>query len=123
MSRPGSTDKEGMSIRSGEVRPRREEMWYHTRFLCTHSAVGTRKKAVNMVGGCHGADKLKTPTLREKTCPECGNIIEIFSTDTEVACDRCGFVAHNDIKSCVSWCKYAKLCVGEELYNRIKKSE
>ena len=38
--------------------------------------------------GCPGAARLKTPTLEEKICPVCGNIIEIFSVDTEVACER-----------------------------------
>ena len=39
--------------------------------------------------------------------------------DTEVACDKCGFVAYNDTLSCVQWCKYAKQCVGEEMYNKM----
>jgi ribosomal protein S27AE len=79
-------------------------------------------EAINMLGGCHGTDKLKTPTLEEKTCPNCGNIIEVFSIDTEVACDKCGTVVYNDIQSCVKWCKYAKLCVGEEMYNKLMKA-
>lgn len=36
--------------------------------------------------GCPGAARLKTPTWEEKICPVCGNLIEIFSIDTEVAC-------------------------------------
>jgi len=64
--------------------------------------------------GCQS--KSKEITLTERTCPHCGNIIELFSVDTEVACDRCGFVAYNDTLSCVQWCQYAKQCVGEEMY-------
>ena len=75
-----------------------------------------------MLGGCHGTDKLKTPTLEIKICPQCGNEIEIFSIDTEMACDNCGYVVYNDIQSCVKWCKYAKLCVGEELYKKLTKA-
>ena len=56
------------------------------------------------------------PTIQEKVCPRCGNIIEIFSIDTEVACDACGFVAYNDTLSCVQWCQYARKCVGDEMY-------
>ncbi len=41
-----------------------------------------------MLGGCHGTDKLKTPTLEIKICPQCGNEIELFSIDTEMACDN-----------------------------------
>lgn len=60
--------------------------------------------------------KPRTPTIHEKTCPQCGNTIELFSIDTQVACDHCGFVACNDSLSCVQWCQYAKQCVGEEMY-------
>ena len=64
--------------------------------------------------GCQS--KSKDITINEKVCPNCGNIIELFSVDTEVACDKCGFVAYNDALSCVQWCKYAKQCVGEKMY-------
>lgn len=71
--------------------------------------------------GCPGADKLRNPTITEKVCPRCGNIIEIFSVDTEVACDRCGFVAYNDALSCAQWCEYAEQCIGPELYQKLVK--
>ena len=43
-----------------------------------------------IMDGCQG--KPRTPTIHEMVCPECGNIIEMFSTDTEVACEHCGFL-------------------------------
>ena len=49
--------------------------------------------------GCQG--RPKTPTITEKICPNCGSVIELFSIDTEVACEKCGFVAYNDELSCV----------------------
>lgn len=64
--------------------------------------------------GCQG--KPRTPTIIEKICPQCGELIEMFSIDTQMACEKCGFVAYNDTLSCVQWCKYAKECVGEEMY-------
>ena len=67
--------------------------------------------------GCQG--KPRTPTIAEKICPQCGSTIEVFSTDTQVACEHCGFVVYNDTLSCVQWCKYAKQCVGEEMYNHM----
>ena len=36
-----------------------------------------------------------------------------------VACDKCGFVVYNDTLSCVQWCKYARKCVGDEMYERM----
>ena len=54
-------------------------------------------------------------------CPQCGSIIELFSIDTEVACENCGFVAYNDTLSCVQWCQYARKCVGDEMYEHMMK--
>jgi len=66
---------------------------------------------------CQG--KPRTPTIEEKHCPQCGSLIEIFSTDTQVACEHCGFIAYNDALSCVQWCKYARKCVGDEMYEHM----
>ena len=70
-----------------------------------------------MLEGCQG--KPRTPTLHEKICPNCGNVIELFSIDTQVACDNCGFVAYNDTLSCVQWCEYARKCVGDEMSEKM----
>jgi predicted RNA-binding Zn-ribbon protein involved in translation (DUF1610 family) len=70
-----------------------------------------------ILDGCQG--KPRTPTIEEKICPQCGHTIEIFSTDTEVACENCGFVVYNDALSCVQWCKYARQCVGDAMYEQM----
>jgi ribosomal protein S27AE len=72
--------------------------------------------------GCPGAARLKEPTIKEKICPVCGNTVEIFSVDASVKCDKCGFTIYNDEQNCIKWCKYAKQCFGEELYNRLVKN-
>ena len=72
-----------------------------------------------IVEGCQG--KPRTPTIHEKICPNCGSTIELFSIDTQVACDKCGFVAYNETLSCVQWCKYARKCVGDEMYEHMMK--
>ena len=43
------------------------------------------------------------------------------SIDTQVACENCGFVAYNDQLSCVQWCKYARKCVGDAMYEQMMK--
>ena len=69
---------------------------------------------------CPGAAGISgTPTLKVKTCPNCGGEIELFSTDVDRMCSRCGFVAHNDITGCIRWCKFARECVGDELYEKL----
>lgn len=70
-----------------------------------------------LMDSCQG--KPRTPTITEKICPQCGSVIEIFSIDTEVACDNCGFIAYNDALSCVQWCKYARKCVGDAMYEQM----
>ena len=72
-----------------------------------------------IMGGCQG--KPKTPTIQEKICPQCGSLIEMFSVDTQMACEKCGFVAYNDTLSCVQWCEYARQCVGDEMYEHMMK--
>ena len=72
-----------------------------------------------MMDGCQG--KPRTPTIIEKICPVCGSEIEMFSIDSQMTCEHCGFVAYNDTLSCVQWCAHAKQCVGEEMYNHMMK--
>ena len=72
-----------------------------------------------MFDRCPGAANLRTPTLEIKKCPQCGEEIEVFSNDVKVRCPGCGFEVYNDIVSCVRWCKYARECVGEEMYRKI----
>lgn len=70
-----------------------------------------------LYSGCQS--KSKEISIAEKICPQCGNPVEVFSTDTEVVCDKCGFVIYNDMLSCVQWCKYARQCVGDAMYEQM----
>jgi len=72
---------------------------------------------------CPGSERMRTPDLKTKICPVCGGDIDIFSIDVTAKCEKCGFTAYNDEKTCVLWCKYAKECVGEELYNALTKKK
>ena len=69
--------------------------------------------------GCQA--KPRTPTIIEKICPQCGPEIELFSIDTQMPCEHCGFIAYNDTLSCVQWCEHAKQCVGEEMYEQMMR--
>ena len=70
-----------------------------------------------LLEGCQA--RPRTPTIHEKICPNCGEVIELFSIDTQMACEKCGFIAYNDTLSCVQWCEHAKKCVGEEMYEQM----
>jgi hypothetical protein len=68
---------------------------------------------------CPGAANISgTPTLKVKKCPQCGRDVELFSSDLQVECP-CGFVVYNNIISCIKWCKSARECVGDEMYERL----
>ncbi len=67
--------------------------------------------------------RLRTPTLTIKKCPQCGEDVEIFSSDAEVQCNKCGLTVFNDTNLCVQWCAHAKECWGSELYERLKKDD
>ena len=69
--------------------------------------------------GCQA--RPKTPEIIEKICPQCGHEIELFTIDTQMPCEHCGFVAYNDTLSCIQWCKYARKCVGDDTYEKMMK--
>ena len=74
-----------------------------------------------MIDGCPGAIGFKgAQELKIKICPECGEEIEIFSRDACMQCS-CGFTAYNDSQTCLKWCKFARECIGEELYDKFLK--
>lgn len=69
--------------------------------------------------GCQS--KSKDISLEIKICPQCGAEVEVFSVDTEVPCENCGFVVYNDALSCMQWCQYAQQCVGNETYEKMMR--
>lgn len=73
-----------------------------------------------MFDQCPGGAHLRTPTLKIRRCPQCGEEVEIFSNDLKVNCSRCGFTIYNDVQSCVQWCRHAEECLGPEIYRKLK---
>lgn len=69
--------------------------------------------------GCQG--KAREITITEKTCPQCGSPVELFSVDSEMPCPNCGFVVYPDAMSCVQWCQQARQCVGEQAYDHLMR--
>ncbi len=76
-----------------------------------------------MLDKCPGAIDIRTPTIEIKICPDCGEEIEFFSTDFQRKCPKCGFTVYKDLMSCVEWCKYARECLGDELYEKLIKEK
>jgi len=76
----------------------------------------------DMMRSCPGAAWAKNPTITEKICPRCGREIELFSIDPYMPCE-CGFIAYNDVQSCMKWCAYARQCVGDEVYDKFMANQ
>jgi ribosomal protein S27AE len=76
-----------------------------------------------MLKKCPGTKTILMPTIKLKPCPKCGEEVEIVSTDMKTDCPKCGFTIYNNMASCIEYCEYARECIGEELYNRIKKEK
>jgi DNA-directed RNA polymerase subunit RPC12/RpoP len=70
---------------------------------------------------CPGARRIREPSPEYYTCPNCGAEVEVWSHELFYPCDNCKTPVFREKKaSCIDWCQYAKECVGEETYNRLK---
>ena len=87
--------------------------------LFARAAAPFRRLENGMLDKCSGSANLRTPTLTIKKCPQCGEEIELFSNDVAVTCTNCGFVVHNNIASCIQWCKHARECLGAGMFEKL----
>ncbi len=70
---------------------------------------------------CPGSREIKKPKPEDITCRNCGKVVEIWSDETEVKCKNCGKMNMRFLgPTCLDWCAFAKECVGEEKYKRLK---
>lgn len=68
---------------------------------------------------CPGAGLIKQPQPETIKCSHCGEEVEIWSDEAKAKCSNCGKVTSREMApSCIEWCDYAKLCLGEETYER-----
>ena len=73
-----------------------------------------------MMNKCPGQDSrnIKAETI---TCSHCGYQVEIFSDEVKVHCPKCkNMICRERLPSCVDWCKFARECVGEDRYRKLK---
>jgi hypothetical protein len=71
---------------------------------------------------CPGSREIKKPKPEDITCRHCGKNIEIWSDETEVKCKFCRKMNMRMLgPTCIDWCDFAKECIGEQKYNRLKK--
>jgi hypothetical protein len=73
---------------------------------------------------CPGSNEIRKPKPEDIPCRHCGKTIEVWSDETETKCRYCGKMNSRLVgPTCIDWCAFAKECVGDEKYNRLKKRQ
>jgi hypothetical protein len=77
-----------------------------------------------MIMNCPGQDRFKHPTPENIKCVFCGEEVEIWTDEASTVCPKCKkTVTRDGGQSCLDWCKYAKECVGEDIYKKYMKNK
>ncbi len=77
-----------------------------------------------MISNCPGALKFRQPEPEIIKCPSCGEEVEIWTDEVRARCRNCNGVVTRQIdQSCLEWCKYARECVGDKIYNKYMKNK
>lgn len=77
-----------------------------------------------MIFECPGSQKFKKPYPETIACPDCGEDIEIWSDEVQAVCQKCKkIVTRRSGECCLDWCKYAKECAGNEIYDKYMKNK
>ncbi|MCM8792748.1 MAG: hypothetical protein NC826_06410 [Candidatus Omnitrophica bacterium] len=78
-----------------------------------------------MIFKCPGLDNLRQPKPQMIKCLNCGKEVKIWTDEFQINCPFCKKKISRKIElnCCLEWCKYAKECAGEELYNRYLKNK
>ena len=76
-----------------------------------------------MINKCPGQFN-KNIAAKNLKCARCGYEIEIFSDEIKVKCPKCQHIYYREVlPTCIDWCKYAKDCVGREVYSVYTKNK
>jgi DNA-directed RNA polymerase subunit RPC12/RpoP len=76
-----------------------------------------------MIINCPGSQKFRQPEPKDIICPYCKTEAEIWTDEGEIVCPNCkNKIARSARQSCLDWCRYARECVGDEIYNRYIKN-
>ncbi len=72
---------------------------------------------------CPGSRGMRHPVPEMIECPSCGKEVEIWSDEISIQCRYCSHtISRREKPACFDWCKMAKECAGEEIYNNFKKN-
>lgn len=72
---------------------------------------------------CPGSEKFRQPQPEMLKCPSCGQELEVWTDEIQATCPNCkAKVLREAQASCLEWCRYAKECVGDRLYDRYMRN-
>lgn len=72
-----------------------------------------------MLSKCPGSQSFRQPKPEIIECPSCGKEVEIWTDEIRTTCPNCKeVVTQKEAPGCIEWCRYAKECVGEGMYNK-----
>ncbi|MFC1590324.1 HD domain-containing protein [Candidatus Omnitrophota bacterium] len=76
-----------------------------------------------MISNCPGAQRFRQPEPEAMKCPHCGRELEIWTDEPKTECPACkNTVTRKDGQSCLDWCRYAKDCVGADIFGKYMKN-
>jgi len=68
---------------------------------------------------CPGSKLFKQPEPKDVKCAFCGSEVEIWTDEVKAKCPCCKkYVTGQVTQSCFDWCKHARECAGDEVYNK-----
>ena len=73
---------------------------------------------------CPGSQKFSQPEPENIKCPFCGAVAEIWTDEVTAKCPKCKKITtRQQGQSCLDWCRYARECAGDEVYNKYMKNK
>ena len=89
-----------------------------------------------MLNRCPGNRSLVEPQIILRSCPFCGEEVELFEYETQLERPNCHKIVYREGgETCLAWCNYAEKCIsdleqrglinkerGEELRKLVKKT-
>ncbi|MDO8672408.1 MAG: hypothetical protein Q7O66_13415 [Dehalococcoidia bacterium] len=73
---------------------------------------------------CPGSTSVRSPLPESIKCLNCDEEVEIWTDELRADCPKCGkTVFREQAPSCLDWCKFARQCVGDEAYERLKEGK
>jgi len=68
---------------------------------------------------CPGSQRFRQPQPETIKCPYCNYEIEIWTDEIQAICPNCkSKVTRQAGISCLEWCRYARECVGDQVYSK-----